>query len=120
MNINETATRDEDYNSDLYLTEPASKSVNMDLLNNPEALMVYQFTNSIEKLEISIVRTLQESITIELFDLSGKLVGSKKFPNLQNGNKLIIDISQLPSGTYIFNFIGNDKVYSTNKFQIIK
>lgn len=96
-----------------------AKKSKLDIDNN-DLLMVYQSFNSNTILNIKIIRTLLDNITIDIYDIKGNLLVSEQFLNISNSMDLRIDLSNLKSGTYLFNLRTDLDVYSSGKFQIVK
>jgi len=81
----------------------------------PEYYM-YVFPNPV-KSYINIETNDPRAESIQIFNMEGKLVLSQ--PIVQK-EQLTIDLSSLPNSTYIYKVIGQNKVITTNKFNIVR
>lgn len=76
---------------------------------------MYVFPNP-AKAFINVETNDPEAKTIQIFNLSGKLVLSHA---IITDNKTKVDISSLANGAYIYKVMGNTTVITTNKFTVV-
>jgi len=76
---------------------------------------MYVFPNP-AKAFINVETNDPDATTIQIFNLSGKLVLSH---NIVTETKTKVGIANLANGTYIYKVIGNNKVITSNKFNVV-
>ena len=78
------------------------------LINKANSFDVVIFPNPTNSdLQVKYNLTKDDLIRIELFDLQGKLIFSKNLgKQIQGQQETILNLSQIPSGNYVCNIIG--------------
>ncbi|MFN3402984.1 MAG: glycosyl hydrolase [Cytophagaceae bacterium] len=80
-------------------------------VKNESSLMISVRPNPVSSnLEVFIDGHGREAFTIEVNDVSGRLVKTKFFDRADDLGAISIDFSDLPSGTYLLRLIGSDMV----------
>lgn len=86
-----------------------------ELEDDKPSYYMYVFPNP-AKAFINVETNDPEAKTIQIFNLSGKLVLSH---NIVTESKTKVDIFTLANGTYIYKVIGDNSVITTNKFSVV-
>lgn len=65
-----------------------------------------------DKLNFEISSINNNSVSISIFDLTGKLLSTNDFGNINGNQNLSVDISSIPKGNYIYKIKIADEIYS--------
>lgn len=110
-NGNGTNSGDQVFLTSLLIQENLSAGI-MDIVNNADSWNVYP-NPSTDKITIESLDTNAEMKSLEMYDITGKLIKSINYETISQSQS--IDIADLQSGVYVLN-IHTDKNRITKKF----
>ena len=89
--------------------------VKKDIENNDQ---VFVYPNPFkDKLNIDVTTLAKGEITLQIIDISGKIIETKKADVLPGNNSILFDTNHLVNGIYMMNIVGEG---INKKFKVIK